>query len=281
MNSSLLSPATQVDLHIHTTASDGTWTAAQLVERVKQAGIGLFAVTDHDSVGNVEEAARLAAAASVAFIAGVEISSSRDGRDFHILGYGIDLHSGPLTGLLRHNSELMAAADDASIRILIDQGLPLDYAEYLAYSHDRSRGGWKALSYLIDKGLCTGVDDFFQRLFTAEHGIAFPVFPSPQAVIAAIHAAGGRAVLAHPASRFHGTQLEETLDAFAAEAIDGVECFHPSHSAEDSRRAAQWCRRRGLLISGGSDCHGGFVPQRRLGLPAVCLADLVLAGLIQ
>lgn len=275
-----LSPATRVDLHIHTTASDGSWTAAEVVERVKQAGIGLFSVTDHDSVASLAAAERLARAAATAFITGVEISASRDGRDFHILGYGVDYRFGPLVRLLRHNTELMEAADDESVRKLIAQGLPADYEEYLAYRHERSRGGWKALSYLIDKGLCSGVTDFFSNLFTAERGIVFPVFPSPQTVIEAIHAAGGKAVLAHPASQFHGTLLEATLDAFAGEAIDGVECFHPSHDRDDSLRAAKWCRRRGLLISGGSDCHGAFVPERRLGLPPLRLEELRLGTLL-
>ena len=276
----MLKSATLVDLHIHTTASDGSWTPAELVERVQQAGIGLFAVTDHDSVANVTAAAGLAQAAGLAFIPGVELCSTMHGRDVHILGYGIDIQSTPLMKLLRHNTELMEAVDAESICRLIEQGLPIDYDEYQAFTHDPARGGWKSLSYLIDKGLCADVREFFGKLFTAERGIRFPEFPPPQAVIDTIHAAGGKAMLAHPGSAFHGTVLEELLDFFADEAIDGVECFHPSHDPATCLQAVSWCERHRRLITGGSDCHGAFVPERRLGLPSVRLEQLRLETLL-
>ncbi|KYZ75988.1 histidinol phosphatase [Anaerosporomusa subterranea] len=269
-----------VDLHIHTTASDGSWTPAELIEQVRLAGIGLFAVTDHDSVGSLAATARLAREAGLSFIPGVEICSTVRDRNFHILGYGIDHQSKPLEGLLRHNTELMEQADEDSIHKLIAQGLPINYAEYHDYRHNPARGGWKSLSYLTDKGLCADVKEFFSKLFTAERGIVFPTFPSPQAVIATIHAAGGKAVLAHPGSDFHGTMLEETLDSFAEEAIDGVECFHPSQDDATSLRALRWCERHGLLITGGSDCHGVFVPERRLGRPVLHMERLKLESLL-
>jgi predicted metal-dependent phosphoesterase TrpH len=271
----------KADLHIHTTASDGSWTPAELVDQVRLAGIGLFAVTDHDSVGSLAATARLARETGLAFIPGVEICSTLRERQFHILGYGISPGSLPLNRLLTSNTQLMEQADDESIRQLVQQGLPVDFQEYRDYRRDPARGGWKSLSYLIDKGLCANVGEFFAKLFTVERSIVFPDFPSPRQVIEVIHAAGGKAVLAHPASEFHGTLLEETLDCFAGEAIDGVECFHPSHDAADSLQAFDWCKRRGLLITGGSDCHGGFVPERRLGEPALRLEQLRLGTLLE
>lgn len=271
--------ATRADLHIHTTASDGTWTPAQLIAAIKQAGIGLFAVTDHDTVAAVAASAHLAAAAGVPFIPGVEVSATWRGRSFHILGYGVSGGSGSLARLLRHNAALLEEADDDSVRKLIAQGLPVDYAEYRAYRHDPRRGGWKSLSFLCDKGLCQDVGDFFARLFTPARGIVFPDFPRPAAVIAAIRDAGGVAVLAHPASEFHGSALAETLDLFRGESIDGIECFHPGHSAADTAQAARYCQAHRLLITGGSDCHGAFVAGRRLGVPAIRLAQLRLGAL--
>lgn len=276
----MLKPATLVDLHIHTTASDGSWTPLELISRIQETGIGLFSVTDHDSVANIAVTARLAKAAGLVFIPGVEICSTIHGQNIHILGYGIDAQSKPLNQLLNHNTELMEAADTESICQLIDQGLPIDYAEYQAFTHDPARGGWKSLSYLIDKGLCANVKEFFGQLFTEKRGIRFPEFPPPQEVIATIHAAGGKAVLAHPGSDFHGTTLEETLDYFDGEAIDGVECFHPSHDKATSLQAISWCERHGRLITGGSDCHGTFVSERRLGSPPIRLDQLQLAALL-
>lgn len=271
----------QVDLHIHTTASDGTWTPAATVAAVKAAGLGLFAVTDHDTAANVVATGRLAAAAGLRFLPGVEISTTQACQLFHILGYGVDPAAGELERVLAANTALMEEVDHDSIRKLAAAGLPVDYEEFCAYQHDPTRGGWKSLSFLIDKGLCRGVADFFSELFTAKRGIVFPAFAPPAAAIAAIKAAGGVPVLAHPGSDFHGPSLEETLDCFAAEAIEGVECFHPGHDAATTGRAVAWCERHRLLITGGSDCHGGFVAHRRLGRPAIKLSDLRLGRLLE
>lgn len=271
----------KVDLHIHTTASDGTWTPQELIAQVRKAGIHLFAVTDHDSVGNVAETKRLAADAGLGFLTGVEIASTLHNQSFHILGYGIDPECSELGRLLCHNTRLMEKVDDESIRELIRTGLPVDYDEYLAYRHNPARGGWKSLNFLIDRGLCRDINDFFTHLFTKEHGIDFPEFPHPSEVAAAIKTAGGVTVLAHPGSGFHGSTLEETLDYFESIAIDGVECFHPCHDAGTSRRAVAWCRQHKRLITGGSDCHGSFVGSRCLGMPEICLQELNLGELLK
>lgn len=271
----------RADLHIHTTASDGSWSVNQLIQELVAAGIGLFSVTDHDSVANVATASRLAKQAGLNFIPGVEICTTLKGQSFHILGYGIDPEAKPLERILAHNTALMEEVDHTSIKKLIADGLAIDYAEYCSYQHDPARGGWKSLSFLIDKGFCRDVSEFFSELFTAERGIAFPEFPSPQTVIDAVKRSGGVPVLAHPGSDFHGPVLEETLDYFAGEQIEGVECFHPGHDAVTTRRAIEWCQKRGLLITGGSDCHGEFVPERRLGMPPIKVQDLRLGRLWQ
>lgn len=271
----------KVDLHIHTTASDGSWTPEKLVAEVHKAGIGLFAVTDHDTVRNIPLARQLAAEAGIAFLSGVEISTTVAGRSFHILGYGIDPAAEGLQRILRHNTELLEEVDRDSIRKLIANGFAIDYEEYCAYRHDPARGGWKSLSFLIDKGFCRDVQDFFGNLFTPEKGLAFPVYLPPREVIGAIKAAGGMAILAHPGSDFHGPALEETLDHFGHEEITGVECFHPGHNEATTRRVLAWSRKNGLLITGGSDCHGTFVPQRHLGVPFVQLEQLRLGELTE
>lgn len=269
----------RVDLHIHTDASDGSWGPARLVAEIHKAGIGLFAVTDHDTVKNIPRIRQLAAAANLAFLPGVEISATTGGRTFHILGLGVDPAAEDLQQILRHNTELLARVDHDSIRKLIAGGFKIDYEEYCAYRHDPARGGWKSLSFLVDKGFCRDVQDFFDNLFTAERGLTFPVYLPPAAVISAIKAAGGAAILAHPGSDFHGPALEETLDYFAYEEISGIECFHPGHDEATTRGVLAWCRKKGLLITGGSDCHGAFVPQRRLGQPPIQLAQLHLGEL--
>ena len=190
----------KVDLHIHSTASDGTWTPLDLVDAAVGAGLGIIAVTDHDSTANVAETVRLAGERGIKCVPGVEVCSTKDDISFHILGYGIDLANKPLQELLAHNTHLLEQKDDDSVQLLIKQGWPLDFKEFKNYTYDRRRGGWKSLAYLIDKGLCTGVNDFFQRIFTKEHDLGFPIFPSIREVIDAIHGAGGVALCAHAAS---------------------------------------------------------------------------------
>ena len=270
----------QVDLHIHSTASDGTWTPPEVVAAALAAGLGAIAVTDHDSVANVAATHELAVAAELKFIPGAEICSTKDDFCFHILGYGIDVTNKRLLDLLEHNERLLNSKDDESIKMLIERGWPLDFEEFLRYDYDRRRGGWKALAFLQDKGLCGDVNDFFSRIFTKEHDLGFPVFPSIKEVVDAIHAAGGVALCAHAASSFHGPGLAATLLELAKEDFDGFECYHSGHSKEDTAALLTYCRQHQLLVSGGSDCHGSFVPSRALGRPVIDSSDLNLPGLL-
>ena len=259
----------RADLHIHTTASDGTWDPGQVVKAVLAAGIEVFAISDHDSVLNVAETKSRADAAGLRFIAGVELNSTKDGHNYHILGYGVDIESKRLLELCRHNQRLLEQKDDDSVSNLIDRGWDLSMEEFKEYTYDPHRGGWKALAYLQDKGLCGDVNDFFRRVFTAENNLGFPDFPSIGEVIAVIHEAGGIAICAHLASDFHGAGMQEYLPRLADENLDGFECYHSGHSPEDSRLLAHFCRRHKLYVSGGSDCHGSFVKTRHLGVPFI------------
>ena len=102
----------KVDLHIHSTASDGTWTPQDLVDAAVGAGLGIIAVTDHDSTANVAETVRLAGERGIKCVPGVEVCSTKDDISFHILGYGIDLANKPLQELLAHNTHLLEQKDD-------------------------------------------------------------------------------------------------------------------------------------------------------------------------
>ena len=210
----------RADLHIHTTASDGTWDPSQVVEAVCAAGIGVFAVSDHDSVANVEETKLLAARAGLCFLPGVELNSTKDGHNYHILGYGIDTHNSALLELCRHNQRLLEQKDVDSVRNLIERGWPLSMEEFASYSYDPHRGGWKALAYLQDKGLCTDVNDFFRRIFTAENDLGFPDFPAIAEVVSVIHQAGGVAICAHLASDFHGAGMQVYLPRLVDAELD-------------------------------------------------------------
>jgi predicted metal-dependent phosphoesterase TrpH len=139
----------RVDLHIHSTASDGCWHPPQLVAQVRQAGIGLFAVADHDTVANVRPVEHLARDSGLAFIRAVEVSTTLDGHLFHFLGYGIDPEDPSLLRVLQENEETMESVDQQSIHKLIEAGYDLRPEEYDLYENDVTRGGWKALNLFI------------------------------------------------------------------------------------------------------------------------------------
>jgi 3',5'-nucleoside bisphosphate phosphatase len=268
----------KVDLHIHTQASDGTWSPAQLVKQVRTAGIGLFAVIDHNSMASVAACEALALASGLHFLRGVEISASLDGILYHILAYGIDPTNAALQRLLASNSGQEEAAETEGIRILQRDNFPVDPAAYEAYINNPARGGWKGLNYLIDRGICADVDDFFSRLFDKGRPYPFPIYPKPAEVFSTILAAGGTPILAHPGANWLHI-AEEVLEDFRQAGMRGLECYTSYHNLDLTQRFLKWCRRHDLLITGGSDCHGDYAPNRKLGAPSIELSDLHLGEL--
>ena len=264
----------RADLHLHTMASDGTWTPEELVLAAKAADLGIIAVTDHESVANVLQTEELSQAAGIKFYRGVEISTTYGNHCYHVLGYGIDVTDKRLLELLNYNTYLLEKKDEDSILVLINKGWPINIDDYHNYTYDRRRGGFKALIYLQDKGLCTGVDDFFKHIFTSDNELCFPEFGTIGETIDIIHNAGGKAFLAHSASDFHGPGLDITLGVLGNEKFDGFECYHSGHNLEDTANLVRYCHEHNKLISGGSDCHGTFVPSRTIGIPEIYENDI-------
>jgi predicted metal-dependent phosphoesterase TrpH len=268
----------RADLHIHTTASDGCWSPEQVVTEVQARGIGLFAIADHDSAANGPPTEALARKAGLAFLYGVEVSTLLDGQIFHVLAYGFEISHPGFAALLRVNRAKLDQQNDDVIRRLLAAGYEVDLDDYAAYEYDHTRGGWKVLNFLIDRGFCTGPRDYFSEL-VASLPTEWPPFPHPAEVIAIIWQAGGVPILAHPGVSMHRTGFsEETLCSFLDFGIGGLECYSEYHDEATTRFCLDWCDRHNLLITGGSDCHGGFVG-RELGVPAVDTADLRLGEL--
>jgi predicted metal-dependent phosphoesterase TrpH len=267
----------RVDLHIHSTASDGRWSPEQLVHNVRHTGIDLFALTDHDSIANVIPVEQEMRGSGLCFIRAVEISATLDGYGFHIVGYGIDPDRPALLRTLAQNRDRMESINMQSIDKLIGAGYDISHPEYEAYEDDPTRGGWKALNLFIDKGFCSDVDGYFQRLFTGDLALDMPAFCPAENAIRVIHEAGGLAICAHPAHSAH--QELARLGQLVAQGLDGLECYSPYHDDRTTRRLVGYCRQRGLLITAGSDCHGGFA-SRKLGQPEVYADHLNLGPLL-
>ena len=268
----------KADLHIHTTASDGTWLPEILVDKIRDAGITLFAVTDHDTTANVAATAEIAKRHGLGFITGVEVNTTHKGRNYHILGLGIAPLSQPLEALLKRNREIMAEKDEESIQYLEKHFSDVSHAEFVKYANNPARGGWKALNYLIDQQLCRNHKDFFKLLDQWGNPFEKVVFATPPEAIAAIRSAGGLPILAHPGAAFYDRDYQAVIATMIAAGIAGIECFHPDNSSEIIRYCLAICEANHLLVSGGSDCHGEYVPSRCLGRPDIRLSQLKLEG---
>ena len=270
----------RADLHIHTTASDSRWTPEKVVAGCKAEGIGLLAVADHDSVDAVLATEKLALKAGLSFLRAVEISTVAGDDMLHILGYGIDPTDAVLRGLLAENRAKFLRANEREIAGLIALGHDLDYEEFLAYDYDRTRGGFKSLNYCLDKGVCTSPNDFFTRLRRLLNH-PWPDVVHPREAIRAIRGAGGIPVLAHPgvSLKNSGGVTEETLAPLLADGIGGLEAYSQYHDHVTTSFCIDWCESHSLVITGGSDYHGGFVG-RQLGIPMVDTAQLQL-GLLE
>jgi hypothetical protein len=266
----------RADLHLHTTASDGRWPPEQLIDRVRGAGIAFFAVTDHDSLGSLAETAALVRGSGLRFLPGVEFSSRLNGQGYHLLAYGFDPENKDLRELVSANNARLTGASDEAIRLLADIGQAVSMEEYAGYSWDRKRGGWKGLNYLIDRGICSDVHEYF-RIFD-EIGHPEAEFPPVDEVVDIVHQASGVVVLAHPGASFYNGVDLERLDLLVEMGVSGLECFSFHHDEATTRGFLQYCHSRNLLITGGSDCHGGFAG-RAIGVPPVYAADLRLGRL--
>lgn len=270
----------KVDLHVHTDASDGCDNPRTILEKAASIGLGLIAITDHDSVGNVEQVVKLGPSYGIKVLPAVEISSTKCGKDFHILAYNVDVRNTMLREIISHNNQTLTEKDVDTIIRLQELGWPVSETEYYAYQAPQGIGGWQALNYLKSKGLCQGVNDFFARIYIKENGLGFPTFIKPSEVISAIHGAGGVAILAHAGSSFHGLGLEMPFAVFEDECLDGYECYHPGHGRAIVEALLTHCAQKNMLTTAGSDYHGDFAPGRYLGVPEVYAEQLNLQGIL-
>ncbi len=259
----------KADLHIHSTASDGTWSPEALIQNILSAEIQVFSITDHDSLDNVDIISRLAKNGGLFFIPGVEISVSYCKMSYHILGYGIDIESDELQKTLTENKGSSEEKDIKSLIFLKNRGYPVSLKEFEEYTYLPERGGWKALNYFIDKGFCQNYKDFFQLFKDMGNPFNNTSYVSPEMAISSIVKSGGIPILAHPGATFYGDDYQAIVGSMFEKGIKGIECFHPENNEEITEYCINFCTKNNLYITGGSDCHGDFVEARSLGKPEI------------
>jgi predicted metal-dependent phosphoesterase TrpH len=245
-----------IDLHLHTTASDGTLSPAALVTHAAEAGLTVISVTDHDTLAGIPEARRAAVANGVRLITGVEITGIEDGRDVHLLGYFVDLEDAGLAALLqRQRADRIRRVRDIGDR-LATLGCPIDLEPLLgqaAASADRTVGRPLLADALVAAGHARDRNDAFERLLGNGKPAFVPrVGPAPDQVIATVRSAGGLVSLAHPGL----TRMDEVVPRLAEAGLAALEARHSDHDVETEQRYREMATRLGLAVSGGSDFHG-------------------------
>jgi predicted metal-dependent phosphoesterase TrpH len=258
-----------IDLHLHTTASDGALSPSELVLEARAAGLSIFSVTDHDTVAGVEAAAASARDAGLELVPGIEITAVADGRDVHVLGYFIDTTSARLREFLtaQRHDRLRRAREIAGR--LASLGAPVDVAPIAAgAARGQSVGRPQIADALIAAGHVASRDEAFDRFLDAGGPAFVPrQGAGPEAVIALIHEAGGLASLAHPGI----TKRDDLLPALVDAGLDALEARHSDHDAATEARYRDLARELGVLVTGGSDFHGAGAGHRVSALGQVTL----------
>jgi predicted metal-dependent phosphoesterase TrpH len=254
-----------VDLHTHSTASDGSRLPADVIREAKRVGLAALALTDHDTVAGIAEATAMGAELGVRVIPGIELSAVEGESETHILG----LH---LTDIREMELELVGLRDMRRARAarivqrLNELGVRIDLDSVLEQAAGGAVGRPHVARAMIAEGWAVDFRDAFDRYL----GNGRPAYVPKERLavndaIALIHRAGGLAILAHPSH----TGTRERIAAFVNQGIDGVEVRHPSHSSEDTARLLALVEHFSLVPSGGSDWHGATDGPRVLGMMRV------------
>ena len=259
-----------VDLHSHSTASDGSKTPADVVAAAKAAGLAALALTDHDTMAGVPDAVRAGASLGVRVVPGVELSATDDEREVHLLGLHIQ-RPASIDDALRAFRDRRHERAVQIVEKLNALGVPITFDDVLAHAGDAAIGRPHLARVLIEGGWARDSRDAFDRYlgagkpaYVAKHRL------SVGEAIDLAHAGGGIAVLAHPGSEGR----RETIERFVRLGLDGLEVRHPGHSSEDVSRLGALAGFFNLVPSGGSDWHGASDGPRVLGVMRVPAAWL-------
>ncbi|MGH9548988.1 MAG: PHP domain-containing protein [Terriglobales bacterium] len=249
-----------IDLHLHSDLSDGTWSPAALVEHAIKIKLKHIALTDHDTVAGISEAAQ-AAGDRLEIIPAVEINtvarSSKGGsQDIHILGYFIDPSDSALANLLQRQRDARLAHARECVRRVAQSGVPITLDLVLRYAGRGAIGKMHLTQAIIDAGGAADANEAYNRfLVRGSEYFVDRASAAPEEAIAAINGAGGIASIAHPGK---GDEMFELILKLKGCGLRAVEVYHRMHSVNRVRQYIRFCNRNLLLTTGGSDCHGPF-----------------------
>ena len=274
-----------IDLHMHSTCSDGTFSPSELVRQVKAAGVTHMALTDHDTVAGLAEAREEAARQGVAFLGGLEISAELQPGTMHILGYGFDEGSAHLLERLEYVRRARRERNPKIIANLNGLGFEIRLEEVAAKAGGEVLGRPHFAQVMLDKGYVESTQEAFDKyLAKGKPAYMDKERLSPGESVSVIRSAGGVAVLAHPLQlkARSDEELEALIGGLVNAGLQGMECYYRNHTPEVTRNFLLLAKRFGLIPTGGSDFHGASRPHIHLGtgegnlkVPMECWDSLV------
>jgi predicted metal-dependent phosphoesterase TrpH len=244
----------RVDLHSHTCFSDGLFTPEELVARAARLGLAAVGVTDHDSVGAIDRARAAGKRHGVEIAPGAELSCTVDGIDVHILGYYIDHRDPEVVGFFEGFRQARHDRAVRMVELLDGLGIRVTLEMVEARATGVAVGRPHVAQAMVDAGAVGSLEEAFQRYLGYDGPAYVPKKRlTPEEAVGFIHRHRGVAVLAHPGIYRRDTALYAAIGA----GVDGIEVWHPDHDAAEATRLLEVAEKNGLLVTGGSDCHGG------------------------
>jgi predicted metal-dependent phosphoesterase TrpH len=248
-----------IDLHVHTTASDGTMRPAEVVKYAQKKGLRAIAITDHDTIEGLGEAIHEGNELGFEIIPGVELSVDSPTGTMHVLGYYIDPASAELAGKLLILQQARMERNLTIIEQLRGLGINMELSEVKAAPEHGQIGRPHFAHTLVKKGYARNIQDAFDRYF----GKGKPAYAekfrfAPEEAMHFIGTAGGITVLAHPFTLNQPLRkdLEPLIMTLKEKGLEGIEVFYPEHSEGQTRLYRSLAQKHGLLLTGGSDFHG-------------------------
>ena len=261
----LIESGLKKDLHMHTRFSDGEMTPQELIDMRVAEGYELLAITDHDGIGGSVAGAPYAESLGLQFIYGIEFDSEDVlGKDLHILGYGFDPHNEEFMDTLIYVTDERRNRNEKFRDCLNKRGYGITPEEIWNVNNGRYVGKPTFATVMVQKGIVKDVREAFDTVFKeADLKAIKKVTLSSREVIKVIQNAGGLAVMAHPMEQRRANEsfedfkprMYEIMDRMREYGIDGIECFHPSASPEQSELLVAYAKEHGLMITRGSDFH--------------------------
>lgn len=256
-----------VDLHVHSNASDGTFSPSQVVELAKNAGLDAFALTDHDTTAGVPEALEKGRDLNIEVIPGIEVSSSFDGTEIHILGLFVNSDDPVLAAMLEKMRISRGRRNEKMLENLAADGISFTKEELCGDNPDTIITRAHIAHALVAKGICSGMDQAFKKYL--QYGGRYcpqKEHLSPEEVVKTLISNGAFVALAHPFQYKFGDKKTEELIAHMADlGMKGLEVYHSSNNKLESMKLQEMAVRHHLLPTGGSDFHGRNKPDISIG----------------